>query len=101
MSDPTLAVMKLVSAESLGGPAAPEPEKCSASAILALMTAAGPGMRLTSLALDIASHVLADGMVEIATRVEKRAKSIVFASVEARMGAAMVFSAQGLLTRVR
>lgn len=100
MTDQTLATMKHVTNASLGGPGAPEPEQCSRAAIAALAEAAGPDMRMTSLALDVASHAIGEGMVELATRVEKRAKSIVFVSVDARMGASMVFSAQGLFSRV-
>jgi hypothetical protein len=99
MTDQTLASMKHVTGASLGGPGAPEPEECSRMAIAALEEAAGPEMRMTSLALDVASHVIGEGMVELTTTVDKRARSIVFVSVEARMGAAMVFSAQGLFSR--
>jgi len=99
MTDQMMATMKHVTGASLGGPGAPEPELCSRAAIAALAEAAGPGMRMTSLALDVASHAIGEGMVEVATTIDKRAKSIVFASVEARLGAAMVFSAQGLFSR--
>lgn len=100
MTDQTFATMKHVTAASLGGPGAPEPEECSRAAIAALEEAAGPDMRMTSLALDVASHAIGEGMVELTTTIDKRARSIVFASLEARMGASMVFSAQGLFSRV-
>ncbi len=101
MSDQTLATMTMIPAASLGGPGSPLPDHCSAAAIKALSEAAGPDMRLTSLALDVASQALGEGMVEIATKVDKRAKAIVFVSVEARMGASLAFSAQGLFSKVR
>jgi hypothetical protein len=101
MSNPVLATETKVPAARLGGPGSPDPALCSAQAIAVLAQAAGPDMRMTSLALDVASHALGEGMVEIAAKIDKRAKSIVFASVEARVGASMVFSAQGLFSRVR
>ena len=82
----------------LGGPGAPLADLCSAIAIAALREAAGPGFRMTSLALEVASHPLGSAEVEITARVDKRARSIVFASVEARSGERMVFSAQGLFS---
>lgn len=86
-------------AADLGGPAAPDPAKCSVSAIAELAKAAGPEMRMNSLALDVTSHVLGDGQVTVTASVEKRARSIVFASVEARAASGLVYSAQGLFSR--
>lgn len=57
-------------------------------------------MRVASLSLDIASHALGSDPVEAAVSVDKRAKSIVFASVEARAEGRLVYSAQGLFSRV-
>jgi len=101
MSDETLASMKHIPAADLGGPGSPVAEQCSATAIAMLGEAAGDEFRMTSLSLDVASHAIGVGMVEVATRIDKRAKAIVFASVEARMGSALVFSAQGLFSRVQ
>lgn len=101
MSDQILATKTLVPAASLGGPDPADPTRCSAAAIAALAEAAGPAMRMTSLALDVTSHPLGEGMIDIAAKVDKRAKSIVFVSVEARAGASLVFSAQGLFARDR
>src|SRR5689334_19918174 len=101
MTEQVLDAVSKTPGAALGGPDAPDPALCSAAAILALADAAGEGMRMTSLALDVASHAIGEGMVEIVTRIDKRAKSIVFASVQARIGAAMVFSAQGLFSRER
>ena len=101
MSDQTLATLKQIPAVELGGPGSPATELCSNAAIAALSEAAGTEFRLTSLSLDVASHAIGVGMVELATKIDKRAKSIVFASVEARMGASLVFSAQGLFGLVR
>lgn len=101
MSDQVLAEMKLVPAEELGGPGAPDAELCSRRAIRILSDVAGEGFRLASLALDVASHAVGPGMVQVAVKVDKRAKSIVFVSLEARAGAAMVFSAQGLFSKGR
>ena len=99
MSDQTLASMKLIPAADLGGPGPPDAALCSGAAIAALGEAAGEGFRMTSLSLDVASHAIGAGMIEIAVKVDKRARSIVFASLEARIGAALVFSAQGLFSR--
>jgi hypothetical protein len=52
---------------------------------------------LSSLALELAAQPLG-GVVEIRTRIDKRSRAIVFVSVEARSGAALVFSAQGLFS---
>ena len=101
MSDQTLAMMKRIPAAELGGPGSPEAASCSAAAIAMLGEAAGEGFRMTSLSLDVASHAIGEGMVEVATKVDKRARCIVFASLEARMGAALVFSAQGLFSLER
>lgn len=92
-----LRVRQLPSAD-LGGPGAPVAELCSAIAIAALREEAGPGFRMTSLALDIASHPLTDEPVDLVARVDKRARSIVFVSVEARSNERLVFSAQGLFS---
>lgn len=83
----------------LGGPGAPDAVACSAQAIRVLGEAAGADMRMTSLSLDVASHALEVGQVEIAVRVDKRARTIVFASCQARAGDRLVFSAQGLFSR--
>ena len=100
MGEVTLASMKHIPAADLGGPGSPEAELCSGTAIALLGEAAGDEFRMTSLSLDVASHAIGEGMVEVAVKVDKRAKSIVFASAEARMGASLVFSAQGLFSRV-
>ena len=100
MSDVTLATMKHIPAADLGGPGSPEAGLCSATAIDLLGEAAGEEFRMTSLSLDVASLAIGEGMVEIAVNVDKRAKAIVFVSAEARIGASLVFSAQGLFSRV-
>lgn len=92
------AVATRLNPANLGGPGAPTAELCSSVAIAALCDAAGPGFRMTSLALDIASHPLGDAPVDLVTRIDKRARSIVFVSAEARAGARLVFSAQGLFS---
>jgi hypothetical protein len=88
-----------LSPERLGGPGAPDPQKCSAHAMAALGEAAGTDMRLTSLALDVTSQELGHGDVSCTLRVDKRARSIVFASMEARSDGRLVYSAQGLFGR--
>jgi len=92
-----LRVRQIASAD-LGGPGAPVAEFCSAVAIAALREEAGPDFRMTSLALDVASHPLTDAPVDLVARVDKRARSIVFVSVEARSNDRLVFSAQGLFS---
>lgn len=101
MSDQTLDMLKQIPAMELGGPGAPDPEQCAAAAIQALGEAAGEGFRMASLALDVASHAIGVGMVELTVSTDKRARAIVFVSAEARIGGAMVFSAQGLFSAVR
>lgn len=88
-----------LSAERLGGPGAPDPQECSAHAMAVLAAAAGTDMRLTSLALDVTSYELGHGDVSCTLRVHKRARSILFASVEARSDGRLVYSAQGLFSR--
>lgn len=92
-----LCIRQLPSAD-LGGPGAPVAELCSAIAIAVLREEAGPDFRMTSLALDVASHPLTDAPVYLVARVDKRARSIVFVSVEARSAERLVFSAQGLFS---
>ncbi len=101
MSEQVLDVLRMIPGAELGGPGAPDPQLCSDAAITALGEAAGEGMRMTSLALDVASHAIGEGMVQLIIRTDKRARSIVFTSVEARLGAALVFSAQGLFSKGR
>ena len=60
---------------------------------------AGAGFGMTSLALDVASAKLGGGEIEVRAQVDKRTRSIVFASVEAWQGQQLVFSAQGLFSR--
>lgn len=88
-----------LSASELGGPAAPDATQCSAKVVALLSAAAGEGMRMSSLALDVTSVPLGEGEVSVSVRVDKRAKSIVFASAEARRGDELVFTAQGLFSR--
>lgn len=88
-----------VAASQLGGPDAPAFALCASRAITILGDIAGEGMRMTSLSIDVTSHVLEEQNVEISVRTDKRAKSIVFASAEARAGDKLVFKAQGLFCR--
>lgn len=92
------AVATGFSSSNLGAPGAPSAELCAPVAIAALREAAGPGFRMTSLALDVASHPLVGSEVRVTTQVDKRARSIVFVSAEARCGDSLVFSAQGLFS---
>lgn len=93
-------IVSTCSSGLLGGPGAPQPEKCSQHALGLLGEAAGEDMRLASLSLDVTSHLLGDAPVSVAVRVDKRARSIVFASIEARSDGRLVYSAQGLFNRV-
>lgn len=86
-------------AEHLGGPGAADPSRCSQHAMAALCETVGPGLRLTSLSLDVASHALGQAPVDVFVRADKRSRSIVFASVEARSEGRLVYSAQGLFSR--
>ena len=91
--------LSTLSPDRLGGPGAPDPQKCSAHALAALGEAAGTDMRLASLSLDVTSQELGHRDVCCTLRVDKRARSIVFASIEARSGGRLVYSAQGLFSR--
>ncbi len=88
-----------ISGKTVGGPAAADPAACSGWVIRVLGEAAGPGMRLSSLSLDVTSHALGDDDVDLAVRIDKRARTIVFASCEARAGGRLVFLAQALFSR--
>jgi hypothetical protein len=90
---PTITI---VPTADLGGPGKAVFARCSEVAIAALTAVAGEGFRMTSLSLDVASHALGEDAVEVTARADKRTWTIVFASVEARSGGRMVFSAQGL-----
>jgi acyl-coenzyme A thioesterase PaaI-like protein len=101
MSEASVTEAKAVSAASLGGPGPADPQKCSAAALEALGEAVGAGMRLTSVQLDVSSKTLGSGEVSVRARVDKRTKSIAFASVEALAGEEMVFRAQALFGVVK
>lgn len=99
MTENTSHAIRMPAAQ-LGGPAAPDATLCSAKVVALLSAAAGEGLRMASLALDVTSFALGETEVSISVRVDKRAKSIVFASAEARSGEQLVFTAQGLFSRV-
>jgi len=85
-----------IAGRDLGAPAAPDATACSAWVIRVLGDAAGADMRLASLSLDVTSHTLGDDDVDLTVRIDKRARTIVFASCEARAAGRLVFSAQAL-----
>lgn len=87
-----------LSAAQLGGPGAPDGPTCASHAITVLTEAAGADMRLSSLALDLTSQALGDGLIDIAVQVDKRTRSIVFVSIEARSAGRLVYAAQGLFS---
>ena len=86
-------------AAALGGPGPADPARCAQAAIEVLTRAAGPGMRLSSLTLDVAAQPLGTGAVAIRTLVDKKTRAILFISAEARSGNVLVFSAQGLFSK--
>jgi hypothetical protein len=88
-----------IAAADLGAPGPASPEACAGVAIRLMGQAAGAGFRMTSLALDVASQALTDGRVKVAYQVDKRSRSIVFVSVDARLDGILVFAAQGLFSR--
>ena len=98
MSHASLADVQSVPASSLGGPGPAESVRCAACAIAALSELAGPGLRMTSLALELTAHDMGEGAVELRTQGDKRTRSILFASVEARVGGRLVFTAQALFS---
>lgn len=95
-TDPTSATLPSF---HLGGPGAPDPQKCAAHAMQSLGETSGQDMRLASLSLDVTSHALGEDPVDVTVRVDKRARSIVFTSIEARSNGRLVYSAQGLFSR--
>lgn len=97
---PTIAEadVSTVAAATLGGPGPADPERCSRMVIEALSRAAGQGMRITSLALELAAQPLGQGEIVIRTTVDKRTRAIVFASAKAKAGDMLVFSAQSLFS---
>lgn len=97
--DAATSIKKTLNGAELGGPAAADPTLCSARVIALLSEAAGEGMRMASLALDVTTNVLGERSIEVMVRIDKRARSIVFASAEARAGDDLVFTAQGLFSR--
>ena len=90
--------VKLTGAD-LGGPMSADPTRCSERVIELLGHAAGEGMRMASLAMDVTANLLGERDVDVTIRVDKRARSIVFVSAEARAGGDLVFTAQGLFSR--
>ena len=92
-------LLKRIPAHELGGPAPADPTVCSETVIALMSTVAGEGMRMTSLNLDVTAAVLGETDVSISARVDKRARSIVFVSAEARSDAQLIFTAQGLFVR--
>ena len=98
MTHAAFADVQSVPASSLGGPGPAESVRCAACAIAALSGLAGPGLRMTSLALELTAHDMGEGAVELRTHGDKRTRSILFASVEARVGGQLVFTAQALFS---
>jgi hypothetical protein len=99
MSDASTAETKNIPTAIVGGPGRPDPARCSLAAIEALTAVAGSDMALTQIQLDVSSHAIGQRNVEVRAKVDKRTRSIVFASVEALSGEEMVFRAQALLSR--
>jgi hypothetical protein len=97
--DATTSIKKTLNSGDIGGPASADPTRCSERVIALLSEAAGEGMRMASLALDVTTNVLGERSIEVMVRIDKRARSIVFASAEARAGDDLVFTAQGLFSR--
>ncbi len=85
--------------KDLGAPGSPDASACSAYAIRVLGDAAGADMRMASLSLDVTSHALDEGALVLVVRIDKRARTIVFASCEARAAGRLVFTAQALFSR--
>lgn len=101
MSNAVTAEIKKLPAASLGGPGRPDPARCSLAAIEALTAVAGNDTALTQIQLDVSSRVLGLSDVHVRPKVDKRTRSIVFASVEALSGEEIVFRAQALFGRKR
>jgi hypothetical protein len=94
MSDASEA--RTISADDLGGPGPADATMCSIAAISVLSAATGDTMRLSSMQLEVSSKPIGDAGVTVRTKIDKRTRSIAFASVEALTEDEMVFRAQAL-----
>lgn len=99
MSDATIQDKTNISGQELGGPGKPDPARCSQAAIAALSRIAGRDMRLAQVQLDMASREIGEGGVAVIARIDKRTRSILFASVEGRANDELVFRAQALFSK--
>ena len=101
MNDAATADVTTVPAAALGGPGGPDAAKCSVVAIEALSRVAGLNMGVTQMQIDVSSLALGQREVAIHARIDKRTKSILFASADAQAGDQMVFRAQALFSTRR
>ena len=99
MSDASIRDVTTVAGASLGGPAGPDASRCAEAAIEVLSRMVGPDMRLTQIQLDVSSRAIGRSEVTVSAYIDKRTRSIVFASVEARTSGELVFRAQALFSR--
>jgi hypothetical protein len=88
-----------LSPAQLGGPGALDAPTCAAHAMTMMAEAAGADMRLSSLSLDVTSHALGDGPIDVTVQVDRRTRSIDAKTIEARSGGRLVYSAQALFSR--
>jgi hypothetical protein len=101
MKDASTTDVKMVPAARLGGPGRPDPASCSLAAIEALAAVVGGDMGMTQIQLDVASRAVGQADVQVHAKIDKRTRSIVFASAEAQAGGEMIFRAQALFSRKR
>lgn len=99
MSDVSAGDRTIVAGTDLGGPDGPDAARCSRAAIEALSRIVGQDMRLTQIQLDLSSHAIGEIEAAITARIDKRTRSIVFASVEARVDGELIFRAQALFSK--
>ncbi|HEV7690259.1 MAG TPA: hypothetical protein VGO52_05530 [Hyphomonadaceae bacterium] len=87
---------RTISPDDLGGPGPADATLCSIAALSVLSATVGEAMRLASVQLEVSSKPVGAAPVVVHTKIDKRTKSIAFASVEALTGDEMVFRAQAL-----
>jgi hypothetical protein len=87
---------RTISPDDLGGPGPADATLCSIAAVGILSASVGEAMRLASVQLEVSSKPVGEAPVVLRTKIDKRTKSIAFASVEALTGDEMVFRAQAL-----
>ncbi len=91
--------VKTVAAAKLGGLGRGDPTLCSGVAIAALGEVVGAEFALGSLTIELGPAMMDGGEAELRVRIDKRTRSVAFATAEAWAGDQMVFAARGLFAK--